>query len=611
MRKTFFLIVSVLLLSCSEQGSESVSAVSNAGPTVAEQSARFIGWLDEQYTQELNFSPLTKTRLGDKSDYALLDDVSEAAEERQLQWRRDSVASMHESFAREQLDRQGQISWDLWEYYLADEERNAQFRRHGYIFGRNGPQSGLPASLINNHRVDSIEDMQAYISRLNQSNRFMLQYLERAKLAAADDIRAPFFDYQRAMTEIERITTGRPFTEVGESALWTDITAKIGALLESGAVDSQLAVELTTQARESLLGSFKPAYDEVLAWLRADFENVSIAAEGAWVLPNGMNYYHVRLRSMTTLPLSASELHETGLAEVARIQAEMEDIKRQVGFNGSLQEFFTFMRDDDQFYLPNTDFGREQYIRLAEEYLAAMRPRLSEYFGLIPQAPLQVKRVEAFREEDGGAAFYSRSTPDGSRPGTFYVHLSDMRASTVTRLENLVYHEGLPGHHMQIAIQQELESLPRFRANKGFTAYSEGWGLYAEYLGAEMGFYRDPYAQFGRLSGEIWRAVRLVVDTGIHAMYWTQEQAEQYAMENSPRPRASVISEIQRYYNNPGQAVAYKIGQLKLMELRARAEAALGDQFDIRAFHDTVLGSGALPMSLLEIQIDQWIASQL
>ncbi|MFT5843839.1 MAG: hypothetical protein ACI80L_002641, partial [Pseudohongiellaceae bacterium] len=244
-----------------------------------------------------------------------------------------------------------------------------------------------------------------------------------------------------------------------------------------------------------------------------------------------------------------------------------------------------------------------------DDLLADMYEQLPNFFGILPKAGLQVRRVEAFRESAGGAAHYARGTKDGSRPGTFYAHLIDMRAASIFRLENLAYHEGVPGHHMQISIQQELENIPRFRTAKGYTAFSEGWGLYAEYLGKEMGFYNDPYAEFGRLSGEIWRAVRLVVDTGIHAQQWSQEQAVDYALENSARPEPSVRSEIRRYFNNPGQATAYKIGMLKIQEVRTKAENALGDDFDIRAFHDTVLGSGQLPMAVLEAEVDSWIES--
>jgi uncharacterized protein (DUF885 family) len=296
-----------------------------------------------------------------------------------------------------------------------------------------------------------------------------------------------------------------------------------------------------------------------------------------------------------------------GLSEVARIQSEMKAIKESVGFEGSLQDFFTHLRTSDRFYFDNTDAGRAGYLQLARDYIAGIEAKLPEYFGILPKGPLEVRRVEAFREQPGAAAHYMRGTKDGSRPGVFYAHLADMRAMSIFRLENLAYHEGLPGHHMQIAIQQELEGIPQFRTYHGYTAYSEGWGLYSEYLGKEMGFYGDPYSDFGRLTGEIWRAIRLVVDTGIHVKDWTEAQAIDYALMNSPRPLPSVKSEIRRYFNMPAQATAYKIGMLEIQRIRANAEQALGDRFDIRGFHDQVLGSGPLPMPLLEQKINTWV----
>lgn len=601
-----------LLTACSDstpsqQEEASGSVTTEQPPGIATE--RFNQWLDTEFASELDFSPLTKTRLGDKSDYDQLDDVSEAALDRALAWRRDSVARMEREFSRDALDIEGQLSWDLWKYQLEIAELNLPFRRHSYIFGRNGPQSRFPNSLINFHNVDSVADMQAYISRLQQSQRYMEQYLERAKLSVADGIRAPYFDYDQAISEIQRVTSGAPFDDGEASALWADITGKIDALKEAGFIDEDTEETLQNQARAALLESFKPGYDSVLAWLQADRENASEIAQGVSSLPAGDEYYSARLRTMTTLPMSAEEIHQLGISEVARIHEEMEGIKRQVGFEGSLQDFFNFMRESDQFYFDNTDQGRADYLALADDILAEMYIKLPDFFGILPKAGLEVRRVEAFRETAGGAAHYNRGTRDGSRPGTFYVHLTDMRAVAVNRLENLSYHEGVPGHHMQISIQQELENIPQFRLNKGYTAYSEGWGLYAELLGKEMGGYNDPYADMGRLSGEIWRAVRLVVDTGIHGMNWSQADAVEYALNNSPRPELSVRSEVRRYFNNPGQATAYKIGMLEILRMRKKAEDALGDDFNIRGFHDTVLGSGQLPMVALEAKVDRWIES--
>lgn len=603
-----------LLLILSSCGDQSVDPAANVEidertNQLSAATSVFNEWLDNEYATELDFRPLTKTNQGSKSDYGELDDVSEQSLDSQLAWRGDSVARMQTQFDRSELDVEGQLSWDLWEYQLEIAELNLPFRRHSYIFGRNGPQSRLPNSLINSHRVDSVSDMEAYTSRLQQSRRYMSQYLERAKLSVAAGIRAPFFDYDQAISEIKRITTGAPFSDEGDSALWADVSEKVLALQDAGLIDEPEATRLAGDAKDALLNYFKPGFDEVLAWLESDRINATEVAQGASSLPNGDDYYNVRLQTMTTLPLGANEIHELGFSEVARIHEEMEGIKRVVGFEGSLQDFFGFLREDDQFYFETTDQGRADYLAMAEVHLEQMYTRLPDYFGILPKAGLEVKRVEAFREAAGGAAHYRRGTKDGSRPGTFYVHLTDMRAVAVNRLENLSYHEGVPGHHMQLSIQTELENIPKFRTNGGYTAYSEGWGLYAELLGKEMGGYNDPFSDMGRLSGELWRAVRLVVDTGIHAKNWTQAEAVDYALGNSPRPDSSVRSEVRRYFNNPGQATAYKIGMLKIIEYREKAEAELGEKFDIKGFHDTVLGSGPVPMVALEVQVDRWIES--
>jgi uncharacterized protein (DUF885 family) len=330
-------------------------------------------------------------------------------------------------------------------------------------------------------------------------------------------------------------------------------------------------------------------------------------SRGVWALPDGGNYYNYRLAQMTTLAFTADEIHEIGLAEVERLHRLMEEIKNAVNFEGSLQDFFVFMREDDRFYFPNTDEGRQDYLDLNNVYIDAITLKLPDYFGRLPKAQLEVRRVESFREQAGAAQHYAAGTPDGSRPGVFYSHMSDMSTLPIFQLEDVAYHEGSPGHHMQISIQQELTGVPRFRTQYRTTAYTEGWGLYAEWLAKEMGAFEDPYSDFGRLSGELWRAIRLVVDTGIHARQWSEERAVQYFIDNSAQAQGAIRSEIQRYITGPGQATAYKIGMMKFQELRVNAELALGNNFDIRTFHDVVLGAGALPMPLLESRVDRWI----
>ena len=330
-------------------------------------------------------------------------------------------------------------------------------------------------------------------------------------------------------------------------------------------------------------------------------------------MPNGAAYYRERLANQTTTDLTADAIHQIGLDEVARLRKEMDAVRTETGFTGDLQAFFAELRDkkdDPRYYYPDTDEGRAAYIRDATAAIDRIKAVLPKFFGILPKADLVVRRVEAFREQPGAAQHYFPSTPDGSRPGVYYAHLSDMKAMPKAELEVIAYHEGLPGHHMQIAIAQELTSLPTFRRQFISTPYAEGWGLYAEWLAREMpGTYQDPYSRFGRLGSEMWRAIRLVLDTGLHAKGWSEEQAVQYFLANSATTEAQARSEVRRYIVTPGQATAYKIGMLKIQELRRKAEAALGPRFDLRAFHDSVLGGGSLPLTMLEQRIDRWIAA--
>ncbi|MEX1032610.1 MAG: DUF885 domain-containing protein [Cellvibrionaceae bacterium] len=594
----------LLLIACSPGNDESgdVQAVT--------ESERLNTWLDTQFEQDLDFSPQWRTRLGDKQDYDKLDDVSEVALDRKLEWRRQSVAEMRASFDYEQLNPEAKTSYDTWVYLLDRAERRLPFRRHDYLLGRGGPHASLPNFMINFHKVDTASDMEAYVARLRQLGSIMDTYLTRAQAAAEDGIRQPRYDYDFAIEEINRVLRGAPFTKDGDSPLWEDAQRKVAALREAEEISSTAVDAFRDQVREVLLMQVQPAYHRVLDWLHTDRDNADQSAHGVWALPDGKAYYELRLREMTTLDISANEIHEIGLAEVERIRAEMEAIKDQVGFEGSLSEFFIFLREDPQFYFPNTDEGRQAYLDLANRYLDDMAEKLPDYFGILPKADLLVKRVESFREQDGAAQHYMSGTPDGSRPGVFYAHLSDMTAMPKYQLEVIAFHEGNPGHHMQISIGQELENIPRFRTQYGYTAFVEGWALYSEQLGKEMGFYRDPYSDFGRLSTEIWRAIRLVVDTGLHAKQWTEAEAVHYFLDNSPQPEAAIRSEIQRYISWPGQATAYKIGMLKILELREQAREALGDTFDIRGFHDTVLGGGALPLPILEKRVEDWVDRQ-
>ncbi|MGZ5503968.1 MAG: DUF885 domain-containing protein, partial [Chthoniobacterales bacterium] len=350
-------------------------------------------------------------------------------------------------------------------------------------------------------------------------------------------------------------------------------------------VDLATKDKLLADAKNALTSAVKPAYEKLIAELEQLSKRANDDA-GAWKFPNGAAFYEYALRRTTTTNLTADQIHELGLKEVARIHGEMEKIMQKVGFKGDLQAFFKFMREDPQFYLPETEEGRQKYLARAVEIIDAMRKRLDELFLTKPKANIEVKAVEKFRESSAGSAFYQQPAPDGSRPGFFYVNLRSLHDQPLYELESLAHHEGIPGHHMQIAIAQELTGLPKFRKFGGrFTAYTEGWGLYSELTPKEIGMYEDPYSDFGRLAAELWRAGRLVVDTGLHAKHWTREQAIDYLKQNTSNSEADCVDSINRYIVLPSQATAYKIGMLKILELREKARKELGAKFDIRQFH--------------------------
>ncbi len=612
------LLGTALLSSCGQGG----DAPARSGPAgeeraapdaeaVAAETARLNKWFAAKYEEELDFSPILKTQLGRKDDYDKIDDGSEAAEDVQLEWRRKTVADLRENFDYDLLTPAAQLSYDIWVYNLQQAEAEAPYRRREFVFNQmSGAHSFLPNFMINFHRVDDVSDMEAYIARIGGVSRLIDQLVERSKLGASEGVRPPKFAFEAVIDECRKLLSGAPFGGEGASPLWADANAKIDALVEGGAIDDARADALRAAAEAALTSSFEPSYEALIAWMEEDMPNADEVATGVWKLPQGRDYYAERIANQTTTDMTPGEVHAFGLAEVARIRAEMEDVKERVGFDGSLEAFFVHMREGEEFYYPDTDEGREDYLQAARDHLAFINERLPDYFGLLPKADLVVKRVEAFREQDGGAQHYFPGAPDGSRPGVFYAHLSDMGSMPIPQLEVIAYHEGNPGHHMQISIAQELEGVPEFQTQSFFNGYVEGWALYSELLAKEMGAYEDPYSDFGRLTTEIWRAIRLVVDTGLHDKEWTEEEAVAYFTANSPAAEGQIRSEVRRYIVIPGQATGYKIGMQKILDLRAKAQAALGDEFDIKAFHDVVLGSGALPLAILERRIDRWIAEK-
>lgn len=604
MTRTIALSAAALLLTASLGAQQSTPA--------QDETTRLNAWFEKKFEEQLAFSPIQQTFLGRKSGQ--IDDMSIEAQDRVLAWQRASVAEMQRSFDYTKLTPEAKTSWDVWIYQLRQAEAAVPFRDNAYIFDQmSAIHAFFPQLLIAFHQVDNADDMNAYVNRIRESGRALRQLIEIAKHNAVEGVRPPRFAYGFVIDESTKIITGAPFDDSGtDSAVWADVKTKLDALQKAGTIDAAKASAIQDAARTALTGPFREAYAALIAWQKADMVNAPETSLGVGSLPNGAAYYAERLANQTTTTLSAEEIHAIGLAEVARLRGEMEAIRTKVGFTGDLQAFFKELRDskdNPRYYYPDTDEGRLAYIADATAAINKIKAVLPKYFGLLPKADLVVKRVEPFREQPGAAQHYFPGTPDGSRPGVYYAHLSDMKAMPKSELEVIAYHEGLPGHHMQISIAQELTSVPTFRRQAGFTAYSEGWGLYSEWLAREMpGTYQDPYSEFGRLGSEMWRAIRLVVDTGLHAKGWSEEQAVQYFMNNSATTEPQARSEVRRYLVLPGQATSYKIGMIKIQELRRKAEAALGDRFDIRAFHDTVLGGGALPLTVLEARVDRWVA---
>ncbi len=597
----------------SPAGTEVTETVEPTAEEIEAETARLNAWFDEKYEEELMMSPSPLTCIGRKDRYGEIDDMTVEAMEEQLAWKAATVEEMKSTFDYDKLTPEAKNSWDIWEYQYEQQKEGMKYVYNGFTFDQmNGPQAFLATFLIQFHRVESLEDMEAYISRIRASGRAGGQLLDHAKTAAEKGVQTPDFALEGVIDQSRKIITGAPFTEGDDSDIWADIKTEISTLQDAGTIDEAQAETLLADAEAALLETFQPGYQAIIDWAEAELENAPANPTGVGTTqPDGEAYYNYRLRAMTTTNLTADEIHQIGLDEVARLQGEMEAIKEDYGFEGTLQEFFTFLRestDNRDLYYEDNDAGAEAYIADATAAIENIKTMLPDYFGILPKADLIVKRVEPFREQDGAAQHYYSGTPDGSRPGIYYAHLSDMTAMPKRELEVIAYHEGLPGHHMQISIAQEIEDLPQFRTQAGFTAYSEGWGLYSEWLAKEMdGTYVDPISDFGRLGSEIWRAIRLVVDTGLHSKGWTEEEAFEYFVSNAAVTEAQARSEIQRYIVMPGQATAYKIGMIKIQELRADAEAELGDAFDIRAFHDVILGGGAMPLEILERRVDQWV----
>ncbi len=572
------------------------TAASTPAPEAAPAGANLAQFFENYDAAQLSLSPQGKAYRGIRdADYGKWNDVSDEAAIANQKLQQATAEAMRGSFDPKTMSADEALSFELFNAQAARAARLFPYRNHGYVFDQmNGAQSQLPAFLINIHRVVDAAEAEAYVSRIRGLGPILDALSAQSAERAKKGVQPPKWVYAYLISDIGNL-------QKPDNAVVEDITAKVGKL----AIADAEKARLIASAKAAWSESAGPAYGRLLAEMKRQ-QATAPTKDGVWRLPDGKAYYAALLANYTTTDMTATQIHDLGLAEVARIHGEMKTIMAKVGFKGTLQQFFEHLRTSPQYYHTT----REAYLAEVDVRTKAMEARLPAFFNTLPKAALVVKPVEAFREKSAGKAFYQSPSPDGSRPGTYYVNLYDLRDMPKTELEALAYHEGVPGHHLQRAVQTELTGLPPFRRFGGFTAYTEGWGLYTEELAKDMGFYTDPYSDFGRLGMELWRACRLVVDTGIHDKRWTREQAIQYLKDNTPNPDGDIEKAIERYIVYPGQATAYLIGKLKIMELRGRAQAALGDKFDFRTFHDVVLESGPVPLDVLERRVDVWIAAQ-
>ena len=572
----------------------------------AAEDGRLLAFLDAAYDAQAEFDPQLLTSLGIKRHYDRLNDYTDAHRERQIELEFLQAGEMHAQFDPARLSASGRLSFRLFEEEVARDREAFLWRWYDFPATNNGsPMGSIPVFLINNHRVDTVEDAEAYVARLRDVERVMGEIGANMRHQAEIGIVPPRFNFAPVRVDGRRILSGAPFTDGPDGALFADFKTKVNRLDVAQAEKDRLIAA----AREALTGPFRRGYESMLATLDT-IEPRATGNDGAWSLPDGEAYYAHRLRRSTTTELSAAQIHQIGLDQVARIHGEMERIKRQVGFTGTLQQFFQHIISSAEFKYPNTEAGRQQYLADARQVIDRVMEVAPRWFARLPRAALEVRAVEPFRQDTAAVAFYNRPSADGTRPGIFYVNLADMNQVLRPQVEAIAHHEGAPGHHFQIALAQELPGMPKFRRFGGYGAYAEGWGLYSEVLTKEMGFYQDPMSEFGMYSLSLWRAIRLVLDTGIHDQRWSRERAIRYFSDNGLLSQRDATKEVERYFNNPGQATSYMIGQLKILELRDRARTQLGPRFDIREFHSVVLENGSVPLDVLEELVDTWIAQR-
>ena len=581
MKKLGFVLVTIIL---------SMNQAATAGPT-----EDFAALLEEHWEWTLANSPTMASSLGDRryndqwSDQSLV-----AIDERRNQTREflRRVYAIH----RIGLSEEDQLNYELFRRSLQDRVDEFQFNGHLLPFYQRGGVQNLD-NTTNGIPMATVSDHEDWLARMGKIDVVIDQAIALAERGRRDGLTMPKILMQRIPAQIEKQLVDDP----EDSPFY-----KVFAELPDSFSDEDQS-RLRAQARTTIDETVLPAYRKLAKYFNDTYLPASRESIGLSALPNGSAWYEQRARRYTTTRMSPDEIHQLGLAEVKRIRGEMQEVIDSLDFDGDFQDFLTFLRTDPQFYYDNPDDLLEAYLATSKR----LDPELVHLFGHLPRMPYGVKPIPDSIAPDTTTAYYSRPAADGSRAGTYWVNLYKPEVRPKYEIEVLSVHEAVPGHHLQIAIQQELGDLPNFRRFMGFTAFVEGWGLYSERLGYDMGLYKDPYSKFGALTYDMWRAVRLVVDTGMHYKGWTRQQAIDFFKDNAAKTELDIINEIDRYIGWPGQALAYKVGQLRILAIRERCEVALGDKFDIRAFHDELLGAGALPLDILEQRMDAWVDATL
>jgi uncharacterized protein (DUF885 family) len=599
--KLFLGMVTLAFLSCEKPQTTDMQTANPA------ESAKANAFFDSVYNDYLSRHPIQQSVLGMRDRYADWDDISDSADAAEIQIAKQHLSNIKSQIDFNALDAKTKVSYQLFVYEAEQKIASEPFLLHNYPVNQLfGWHSEIPSFLINIHTVNSKEDAEAYLSRIEKIPTLFQQLIEKMKAREAKGIVPPRFVFAQVSEDCKGIVKGKPFDNSKEtSSLWQDFSTKVKTLK----LPAEEEKALIAKAETALLKNLKPAYDQLLSYWQT-LEKKATTDDGCWKFPDGDAFYRQALQATTTTSLTPDEVFEIGQKEVARIQTEMKAIMQKVGYKDSLKSFFTYMQNEPKFYYSSDSSGKQAYMTEATRIIDTMKARLDELFITKPKADLIVKKVEPFREKSTAGAFYQEPAPDGSRPGIYYANTYDMKTLPKYEMEALAYHEAIPGHHMQLAIAQEMTDLPKFRKYGFYTAYIEGWALYTELVPKEMGLYQDPYSDFGRLSMELLRAARLVVDVGIHSKKWTREQAIKYFTDNTPNSEYDCRKEIERYIVWPSQATAYKIGMLKIIELREGAKKKLGDKFDIREFHEVVLTNGAVPLNILEQLVDEWVESK-